>query len=311
VRADTVAGQDRRAVASCGSVSTNDPSMPNKSALAALPAFASVASRAPTPGAERGVRVLRPLPRILARLDMQLERPPVKLPDCEVRRFAPGALICAVSATRQECFVVCHGLVLRRGPEGEVRPAIAVAGPNEALALHGSRVTRHTETLTAITTVELAVLEAPALWACEASEALLSRLVAGPQSLACIRCWARFGWIVEAQGAERLRRALATLGQRLGDEAPLLSDVWLELDALAAWLAIPVSDAVAAATLLQAQGMVTLHDGVLRAVDLRASSESPQCGVGCSAGCRMSTGCAARARCAGCGRCCNGPGCGT
>lgn len=267
---DAIAGQDRRAVASCGSASTNDPSMPNKSALATLPAFSSVCSRAPTHGAERGVRVFRPLPRVLARLDMQLESPPARLPDCEVRRLAPGSLICAASAPRQECFVVRHGLVLRRGPEGDVRPAIAVAGPNEALALHGSRVTRHTETLTAITTVELAVLEAPALSACEASEALLSRLVAGPQSIACIRCWAHFGWIAEAQDAERLRRALATLAQRLGDESPLLSDVWLELDALAAWLAMPVCDAAAAATLLQAQGLVTLDDGALRAMGVRA-----------------------------------------
>lgn len=249
--------------------------MPKKSTLAALPAFASTGFGTPTPGAERGVRVLRPLPRILARLDMALERPPAMLPDCEVRHFPPGALICAASAPRRECFVVCHGLVLRRGPEGDVRPATAVVGPSEALALHGSRATRHTETLIAITAVELAVIEAPVLWAGEAREALLSRLVAGPQSIACIRCWARFGWIAEAQGAERLRRALATLVQRLGDDSPLLADVWLELDALAAWLAMPVPGAAAAATLLQAQGQVTLHDGVLRAMALRANRGPP------------------------------------
>ncbi len=249
--------------------------MPNKTTLTALPAFASMGFRAPTPGAERGVRVLRPLPRILARLDMTLERPPAMLPDREVRHFEPGSLICAASAPRRECFVVCHGLVLRRGLEGEVRPATAVAGPNEALALHSSRVTRHTEILTAITTVELAVIEAPVLWAGEAREALLSRLVAGPQSIACIRSWARFGWIAEAQGSERLRRALTTLVQRLGDDSPLLADVWLELDALAAWLAMPVSGAAAAAKLLQAQGLLTMHDGMLRAIALRANRGPP------------------------------------
>ncbi len=273
--ADTIAGQDRRAVASYGSASTNDPSMTNKSALATIPLFASVTSRAPSPGAEHGVRVFRPLPRVLARMDMQLERPPANMPDCEVRHFAPGAQICAASAPRQECFIVRHGLVLRRGPDLEVPTAIAVAGPNEALALHGSRVKRHTETLTAITSVELAIVPAAVLWAGEASEALLSCLVAGPQSIACIRCWARFGWIAEAQGAERLRRALTTLAQRLGDESPLLSDVRLELDALAAWLAMPLSNAAAAATLLQAQGLVTLHDGVLRAIAVRANRGPP------------------------------------
>lgn len=243
--------------------------MPNNSALAAVPAFAAVTSAAPTRGAGRGVRVFRPLPCVLARLDMQLERPPANMPDCEVRHFAPGTLICAASAPRQECFVVRHGLVLRRGPAGDVRPAIAIAGPNEALALHGSRATRHTESLIAITSVELAVIAAPVLWAGEASEALLSRMVAGPQSIACIRCWARFGWIAEAQGAERLRRALATLAQRLGDESPLLADVRLDLVALAAWLAMPLSDATAAATLLQAQGLLTLRDGVLRTIGPR------------------------------------------
>lgn len=273
--ADAIAGQDRRTVALRGSASTDNPRMPNKSILNALPAFASMGFRAPTPCAERAVRVLRPLPRILARLDMALERPPAMLPDCEVRHFAPGSLICAASAPRRECFVVCHGLVLRRGLEGGVRPATAVAGPNEALAVHGSRATRHTETLIAITTVELAVIEAPVLWAGEAREALLSRLITGPQSIACIRCWACFGWITEAQGAERLRRALAALVQRLGDDSPLLADVWLELDALAAWLAMPVPGAAAAATLLQAQGLLTLHDGVLRAIALRANRRPP------------------------------------
>lgn len=203
---------------------------------------------------------------------MQLECPPATVPDCELRRFTPGALICAASAPRQECFIVRRGLVLRRGAEREVATAVGVAGPNEALALHGSRVTRHTETLSAITSVELAVIAAPVLWAAEAREALLSRLVAGPQSIACVRCWACFGWIAEAQGAERLRRALVALAQRLGDESPLLSDLRLEPDALAAWLAMSQTDAAAAATLLQAQGLVTLRDGVLRSVRLQADA---------------------------------------
>lgn len=220
---DTVAGQDRWAVASFDSASTNDP-MSNKPAFAALPAIVPVSSRAPTPAAERGVR---------------------------------------------------DGLVLRRGPEGDVRPTTAVVSPNEALPLHGSRATRHTETLSAVTSVELAVLEAPALRAAEASEALLSRLVAGPQSIACIRCWARFGWIAEAQGAERLRRALATLALRLGDESPLVSDVRLKLDALAAWMAMPLSDALAAATLLQAQGLVTVRDDMLCSIHPRATGPTP------------------------------------
>lgn len=273
--ADPSAGQDRRTVSSLDRALTHDPTMSDKPAFAARPALATVSPRAPTPGAEPRVRVLRPLPRVLARLDMALERPAARLPDCEVRRYAPGSLICAASAPRQGCFVVCHGLVLRRGVEGEVRPATAVAGPNEALALHGSRPTRHTETLIAITTVELAVIEAPVLWTGEAREALLSRLVAGPGSIACIRCWARFGWIAQAQGAERLHRALATLAQRLGNHSQLLLDVWLELDALAAWLAMPVSGAAAAATLLQAQGLVTLHNDVLRTIALRANRGPP------------------------------------
>jgi CRP-like cAMP-binding protein len=244
--------------------------MPNKSALAAFPAALPVSSRAPTPGDQRGVRVRRPLHHILARLDMQLESPPDGLPDCELRHFEPGALICAASAPLQACFVVCSGLVLRRGPDGDVRPATAIAGSDEALALHDRRTTQHTETLTAITRVELAVIDAPTLWAGEASEALLSRLIAGPQSHACIRCWARFGRIAEAQGAERLRRALVTLAHRLGDESPWLAHVHLELDALAAWLGMPLRDAMAGATLLQAQGLITVRDDVLRAIHPRA-----------------------------------------
>ena len=72
--------------------------------------------------------------------------------------------------------------------------------------------------------------------------------------------------------AERLRRALVALAQRLGDESPLLSDLRLEPDALAAWLAMSQTDAAAAATLLQAQGLVTLRDGVLRSVRLQADA---------------------------------------
>ncbi|MGQ3093976.1 MAG: hypothetical protein ACT6RP_11040 [Roseateles sp.] len=234
-----------------------------------------MSSRAPTHGEQRGVRMRLPLQRILARLDMQLEGPPAGLPDCELRHFEPGALICAEAAPLQACFIVCSGLVLRRGPDGEVRPATAVAGPDEALALHDRRTTRHTEALTAITRAELAVIAAPALWAGEARQALLSRLVAGPQSLACIRSWARFGWIARAQGAERLRRALVTLAQRLGDGSPLLADVRLELDALAAWLRMPLADAMTAATLLQAQGLISVRDDGLRAIHPRATGPAP------------------------------------
>lgn len=48
---DTVDGQDRWAVASFDSASTNDPNMSNKSAFAALAAFLPASSRAngPTP----------------------------------------------------------------------------------------------------------------------------------------------------------------------------------------------------------------------------------------------------------------------
>ncbi len=101
--AGPVAYQDWQVVSSCGSASTHDPSMPNKTAFA-LPSFAAVTSRAPTHGVEPGVRVFRPLLRVLARPDVQLERPPGNMPDCEVRHFAPGTLICATPAPRHECF---------------------------------------------------------------------------------------------------------------------------------------------------------------------------------------------------------------
>ena len=97
---DAIAGQDRRAVASCCSAPTNDPRMPSQSTLAALPAFASMSFRAPTPGAERGARVLRPLPRILVPLDMALERPPARLPGYASAQTCPLKRVKSPDANR-------------------------------------------------------------------------------------------------------------------------------------------------------------------------------------------------------------------
>lgn len=260
---EAITAQDQRVVAPCDSISTFDPRMPNN------PAY-----RVPTPPcSERGVRALRPLPRLLHRLGLELERPPARLPDCELRHYPPGTLICEVFAPRRESFVVCHGLVLRCDPLLGVRPATALAGPNEGLALYGSCVTRHTETLTAATAVEVAAIRTSELCACEAREGLLSRLVAGPQSIASIRHWARFGWIADADGAERVSRALISLVQRLGSESELLTDLRLDVDALARWLAMPVSEAVSALARLQTLGLVALRDGVLRSIDPQSLCE--------------------------------------
>ena len=215
------------------------------------------------------LRVFRPLARVLGMLDMQLERPSAKVEDCELRRFAPGSLICESSSLRHQCFIVCRGLVLRRSVERGVRPATAVVGPDEGLSLHGSHIRRHSETLIAITAVELAVIDVSVLRVLEASERLLSRLV-GRQGVACIRCWARFGWITDADGAQRVVRALTALAQWLGDESDLLADVWLDADALARWLAMPGPEAESALARLEAQRLVAMRDGILRWINVPA-----------------------------------------
>lgn len=237
-----------------------------------VPSLASTSGqqfRSPTlwPRRSRGITLRAPLAQVLAPLGLSLIPPALRQTLCAIRRLAPGEHLCDAGARRYESFVVCRGLAVRRDADGAVRMAVGIAGPREALALYGPRMTRHAETIVAMTALEVAVIETRVLCAGEANDSLLGRIVAGPQSAACMRHWVRFARIRSLAPGERLRAGLNALAEMLGQDRNRLRNMALNCDGLAQWMDMPPPATLAELAALERGGALRVNAGVVHAID--------------------------------------------
>lgn len=217
-------------------------------------------------------RVLRPLTRLLASIGIDTEQKAAVQTECLVRRLPPGAALWRAGQARAEACFVCHGLVLRREPEGRVRRADGVAGAGYVLGIEPPRAARHGDTVEALTAVELALFDPRTLAACEG---LAGRIVAGPLSVACVRQWAWFAARADLPAPARVASGLRALVASAGGDIELLWAMRFEAADLAAWLALPSSSVAQALAALQREGGVQLSGSAVTSIDARALAPLP------------------------------------
>lgn len=213
-------------------------------------------------------RVFKPLPKVLGWLGLEAAAA-AAAPACERLRFAPGEPLCDAGARRRASFVIGRGLVLRREPDGSVRIATAIAGPRELIG-DGLRAGGHAPRAVAITPVEAFAIDARALDALDRGDALLGRIVAGPQSVACLRHWVRHVARGDLGGERRVLAGLGGLADLLGDEPSALADIVLGCGDLAQWLAMPATAVRGALQQLHALGVLRFADPQLLGIDAEA-----------------------------------------
>lgn len=200
----------------------------------------------------------------MASIGLDVVEPEGKRAQARLMHFPPGTSLYRAGANRTAWYLIRRGFVLRRDGAGLVLRAEGLAGPGEVLGLESPKVSRHAESAFALSAIDVAVIDLPALWSCPG---LLARIVAGPQSVACLGHWKRHMRWTSLPPCERLAASLQSLTETARVECIDLAGASLDAPDVAHWLALPLEAALDAMEHLAQHDTLHLTGAAALAID--------------------------------------------
>jgi len=219
------------------------------------------------PGSQPLERPARHLGRLMAFIGIDVVEPAGWSTQVRLLHLAPGACLYRSGDARAACYLIRRGFILRKGANGQTLRAEGLAGPGEVLGLDGPQVRRHDESAVALSAVDVALIDLPVLWSCPGLQA---RIVAGPQSVACLGHWKRHQRWASLPARERLAASLQSLAAEAHAACIDLAGAPVEVADLAHWLAMSPESALDVLPCLAREGLLHWNGAAVVSIDTAA-----------------------------------------